>query len=693
MSSANNNIQVADLDFNDIKTNLISFLQSQPTFKGYNFSGSALNTLMDLLAYNTSYNAFYLNMVANEMFLDSAIQRSSVVSHAKLLNYVPQSVVAPTAIVNITFNGVTTPSFTLPQYTNFSSEAINGVNYNYLTTTSSTVAALNNTVTFNNILLKQGNHVTYTFTADSVGNPSSLFEIPDSQIDTSTLVVNVYQSSSNSAYQIFNPTTDYLSLSPSDAVYFLQESIDGNYQIYFGDGVLGQELSTGNIITVDYVSTQASAGGLANAFTLMSGNLGSYTSVVITPVLPATQGSEKESIDSIKFQAPKAFASQGRAVSKNDYISVLQQNNLGITFDAVSVWGGEENTPPSYGQVFISLKPTGSYNLSETQKQLIINEVLEPVSVLTVQPVIVDPDYTYIQVNANVLFQQSQTTMTPSNLQLGCEQAIYNYAAQNLNTFNSTFSSYAILNAIASVDQSIITSDFTIKLQKKIYPNITTPSNYTLYYNSSLIPGLFQSGVSSYPAMQFVDTNNSANIIDGVYIEEVPASTGGISSISILNPGYNYTSTPTVNIIGDGTGASAYATIINGRLSSITVTNAGSGYTSALVTLSNAPTDTTGINGALFPVLQGQYGTLRLYYNSTSLSKVILNSNIGTIDYVNGIITLNNFNPVGVDNTLGQLVISVNPTTTIVSSTYNRIITIDPYDPAAININVNVKNG
>jgi len=688
--ASNTNIQVASLDFSGIKQNFINYLQTQDTFKDYNFSGSALSTLLDVLAYNTQYNAFYLNMVANEMFLDSALQRSSVVSHAKLLNYVPHSAVGPVALINLRFTGVTTSSFTVPKYTNFLSEAIDNVNYNYVTLYDTTVPVTSNTAILNAVEIKQGTVQNYTFTVNSTANPKYIFEIPDKNIDTSTMTVTVQQSVSNSAYQVFNATTNYLSLTPTDPVYFLQEAADGNYQIYFGDGVLGQQLSDGNVVKISYISTKGTVGGLANSFTLMT-KFANYSTVTVTPYLAATTGEDKESIDSIKFQAPKAFAAQGRAVTKNDYITLLQQNNLGITFDAVNVWGGEENNPPVYGQVFIALKPTGAYDLTATQKQLITNQVLVPYGVVTVKPTIVDPDYTYIQLSSNVLFNQSQTSLTPSAIKTGVQQAIYGYAANNLNTFNSTFSSYEVLNTINNYDPSIITSDFGINLQKKFYPVLKSPQTYTLYYNSSLQKGLYQSGVTSTPGMQYIDPANNANIIDGVFIEEIPSATGGVASISIMNPGFNYQYAPTITIVGDGTGATATATVINGSITAVTVTNVGTGYTSAIATVTPASGDTTGTNGALIVSLQGQYGTLRTYYNNTLNTKTILSSNVGVIDYTNGIITLTNFNPYNIDNPLGQLTISAQPTTTIISSTYNRIITIDPYDPAAVSVTVNAK--
>jgi len=690
--ASNTNIQVASLDFSSVKQNFINYLQSQDTFKDYNFTGSSLSTLLDVLAYNTQYNAFYLNMVANEMFLDSSIQRSSVVSHAKLLNYVPQSSIGPIALINLTFSGVTTPLFTLPRYTNFMSEAIQGVNYNYVTTEDNTVAVNNNVATFNGVEIKQGTYSIYNYTVNSTTNPNYIFEIPDASIDTSTMIVTVQQSSTNSYSQIFNPTSNYLSLGPTDTVYFLQEAINGNYQIYFGDGILGLQLSDGNIITVKYISTAGSAGGLANNFTLMdSVNGGNYTSVLVTPFQAASQGMDRESIQSIKFQAPKAFAAQGRAVSKNDYITALQQNNLGIPFDAVSVWGGEENNPPAYGQVFISLKPAGAYDLTQTQKSLIINNIIKPISVVTVEPVIVDPDYTYIQVNANVVYHQSQTALTPSGLISGIQQAIYGYAANNLNTFNSTFNTYDVLKVMNTFDPSIISADFTTNVQKKFYPSLSTATTYTLVFNSPLQRGVYGSGISSSPGIRVIDPANTINTIDGVFYEEIPSATSSVESVTIATTGYNYTQTPSIIISGDGQGANAYATIINGSLASVTVANNGVGYTSAVATVIPAPGDTTGKGASLVVNLTGQLGTLRTYYNSNTSGKVVVSNNAGTIDYEKGIITMVGLNPINIDNPLGELTVTAKPTTSLISSSLNRIITIDPYDPAAITVSVSAK--
>ena len=690
--AANSNIQLTSLDFDNLKSNFLTYLQGQVVFQDYNFQGSALNTLVDLLTYNTQYNAYYLNMIANEMFLDSAVQRSSVVSQAKLLNYTPQSAIAPSAFVDVVVTGVTDGSLTLPAYSTFSSLAIDGINYTFINPDSYTKNTVGGVVTFNNVEIKQGIQSSYSYTVNSVTNPTYTFEIPDTAIDTSTIKVIVQQSSSNTAYTIYNLAQNYMYLNSTDEVFFLQESLNGNYQIYFGDGVLGKKLEDNNIVIVNYISTEGTAAAGANSFVLMQ-TIGGYAPSAVNSITAATQGGEKESISSIKFQAPKSYAAQGRAVSKNDYITAIQQNSLGYSFDAVNVWGGEENNPPVYGQVFISLKPAGTYSLTTTQKQRIINEVIKPISVLTVTPTIVDPDYTYIKLTINVVYDPTKTTQTAAQIEAGVKSAIQTFGTSTLNTFNSTFNSYDLLTTIQNYSNSIVTSEYKLQLQKKFLPNLINSTTYNLNFNTSLEANKYNSGTSSTPSMQFRDTTNLANIIDGVFIEEVPTTTNSIETISVINPGFGYTSTPTVTINGDGTGATAHAVMTgSGAISKIIVDNGGNGYTAAIVTITAADGDSTGQLGAAVPNLSGRYGTLRSYYNNYSQVKTIFDADIGSIDYQEGSIILKAFNPYNVNSDLGILSLTVTPTSSIISSSYNNIITIDPYDPDSIIVNVIAKN-
>ena len=689
MATANSGLQITNLDFGGIKASLKSFLSQQDTLKDYNFDGSALSVLVDLLAYNTQYNAYYLNMVANEMFLDSAIQRSSVVSHAKLLNYIPQSAVAPKATVNITVNGVTTSTLTLPKFTSFISEAIDDVNYTFLTTDSTTVNVTANTAAFTNIVIAQGISSSYSFTYNSTTNPKQLFEIPDPTIDTSTLIVSVQESSSNVATVTYNLSTDYINLTPSSTVYFLEEGMNGKYNIYFGDGLLGKFLVNGNIVNLTYITTSGTSAFGANSFTAMS-SIGGFSNTVVTSVISATQGSDKETIDSIKFTAPKAYAAQGRAVTKDDYIYLIQNNSTNLPIDSVSVWGGEENNPPVYGQIFCAVKPSGGYTLTQSQKEKLISEVIKPISVLTVVPTIVDPDYTYVKINTKVLYDAKKTTLTGNQIQSSVISAINAFSSTTLNTFNSVFKLPELISSIQTADPSIITNESTIKLQKKFYPRLNARTTYILDFGVILKRNFFNAGLTSSPDFSQADSTSTTGVRTGIYFEEVPTTTGGIATINVVNQGFGYTKVPTVTISGDGLNATAYAVLVAGRVNSIVVTNPGYNYTEAFVTITPQEGDTSGALAYSSPVLEGSEGIIRSYYYLNNI-KTILNANAGTINYLTGRITLVDFSPFEVNNPLGQFTISVVPDSTIISSTYNKIIAVDEFDPEAITVNVSVQ--
>jgi hypothetical protein len=689
MAGENSNIQITDLDFNTIKTNLKRYLQSQTTLQDYNYEGSALSTLLDVLAYNTQYQAYYLNMVANEMFLDSALQRSSVVSHAKLLNYTPQSAAAPRAQIDLVMNNVTTSSLTLPKFTSFLSEAIDGVSYRFVTLNSTTenTNLANNTVTFNDLVIKQGEPVTLSFTYDSAANPTAIFELPDTNVDTTTISVVVQQSTSNTSSQVFALVDDYLALNGTTKAFFLQEATNGFYQIYFGDGILGEALTDGNVVSVSYIITSGTAATDANNFVLMD-TISGFSSSTITPVQAATQGAERESIESIKYTAPKSYAAQGRAVTKEDYIFLIQNNSGIFPIDAVNVWGGEENDPPVYGVVFVAIKPSGGYLLTPSQKSIIEEQIIKPISVLTVQPKIIDVDYNYLVINSNILYDTKLTTLTSSQLQTQVLTAIQGFATNTLNTFNSTFQLSTLISTVQSVSPSFITNDASIALQKRLVPSLTSSTTYTLKYGTSLKKDIFGKSISVTPTFQVIDVDNNSVVRDSVYLEETPSSTTFVESISISNPGFGYTSTPTVTILGDGTGATARATVVNGQVDSITMIDVGVNYTQAIVQITS--TDGNGSLASAVAVLAGNKGTLRTYYFENNVKK-ILNANAGTVDYAQGIITLTDFNPSAINNPLGVLSVQAVPTSTIVSSARDKIITLDNTDPNAINISIVAK--
>ena len=689
MAAANSNIQVTSLDFGFIKNNLKTFLQSQDTLKDYNFDGSALSVLLDVLAYNTQYNAYYLNMIANEMFLDTAIMRQSVISRAKLLGYTPKSAVAPTAFINLKVNQVTDSSLTVPAGTKFLSEAIDGVNYSFVTTDSYTVNTSNNTAYFTNIEIKQGTPSRQVFTYNSTSNPSSTFALTDIGIDTTSLKVTVQQSSSNTSYEVYTLATDYLTISTTSTVYFLQESISkpGTYEIYFGDGILGQSLTDGNIVTVSYILTKGTSAAGANNFVLKTPIAG-YANTVIYSVTPATAGANLESISSIKFQAPKSFSAQNRAVTKDDYITLIQQNKLGYAFDAVNVWGGEENTPPQYGRIYVSIKPSGSYSLTTAQKQNIINNVILPSSVLTVTPVIVDPDYVYMLLNANILYDSKKTNLTSTQLQSIVNTGIINYCNTHLNTFNSTFVVGDLIQYIQSLNQSIVAADFDVFLQKRLIPTLNSIQTYTVNFGNTLEQSIV-ANKSLQISPSFAQYDSAGNYYSEVYFEPTPDSTTNIDSVTVVSGGSSY-SNPVVTILGDGSGATATATVQNGVITAINIISGGLGYTQAIITIN----DPTGSGATATAVIRGNYGTLSTYYYNNGIKNILTGSSVshqnyaGTADYAAGTITLTNFTPSAINSTTGILKITAYAANRIVSSSYNQIITLDNQDPAAVTVNM-----
>jgi hypothetical protein len=545
---------------------------------------------------------------------------------------------------------------------------------------------------FSDVYIKQGTPTTLNYTVqDAVEIPNFTIKIPDAGVDTTTVKITVRESSSNSSSEVYTEAKNYLELSGTSKVFFLEEGTDEKYQISFGDGVLGKKLFNGNVVIVQYIVTKGSAAAQANSFVLMN-SVSGYSNNIVYPINSATTGGDKENISSIKFQAPKSYAAQGRAVTTEDYITAIQQNRLGFSFDAVNVWGGEENVPPVYGQVFISMKPTGSLILTDIQKDRIIKDLIRPISMMTVTPTIVDPDFTFLKITTNVVVNAKRTTLSVNQIKNKITTAIQAFTNSTLNTFNSTFSLSDLIVNIQNSDASIVSNEVSVQIQKKFIPTLANSQTYKLYYGTPLQKGVYLSGVNSSPSMQFFDLISGTTIVPGVYIQELPSIVGGVQSISISNPGFGYQYAPVVTIVGDGTGAVAQAVInSSGAITSINILNTGVNYSSAVAVITPVSNDTTGKLGAATINLSGAIGTLQSYYFNQDKAKTILNPNLGTVDYTNGLITLNAFNPIQIDNPLGQLTVTAIPKSSIISSSYNRIITIDPFDSGAITVNLTVQ--
>jgi len=679
-------LQVTELDFDSIKTNIKNFLKQQSEFADYDFEGSGLSVLLDILAYNTHYNSYYVNMIANESFLDSALLRNSVVSHAKKMGYTPRSTKASKAIINVSVDSGSSNSGSLTLQTGqtFLSNMIDGRSYKFLLLDDVTVTKTGNNFNFLSVPIYEGELVSYNYTHSQSSNPTQSFMIQDANIDTSTLEVLVRPSSSNTQVTVYNLASEVINVSQTDPVYFLEESREGKYQIFFGDDVVGKKLPDGAVITLNYLVTNGPIPNGANNFTVTS-TLGGFSSISINSTSPASGGALRETVDEIKYAAPLSLTSQNRAVTKNDYVRLIQQKYP--AFEAVNVWGGEENDPPIFGKVFISAKPRLGFEVTQTEKDFVINKIIKPISVLTVTPEIVDVDYNFLKIISKVYYDPAKTTNNPATLQTGVIDTIKAYCETELNQFNTIFKSSGMKTAIDRFSGAILSNDLEVFIGKKFFPDLINPNNYNLDFGVQLEQGTTLDNFYSSPNFFMLDENGVSRVCT---FEEIPSSFTGVESITVTNPGINYTGTPTIEIIGDGQGAQAFATIVNGRINSITVTNPGIGYTSVAIRIVGG----NGQLGSAEGVLEGRFGQLRIVYFkadevTSQNTKVVLNANrnngvAGIIDYVMGKITLLDFNPTGVNDIFGDLTLNIRPKTTTIKSERNKMLVLDVDDPTAI---------
>jgi hypothetical protein len=395
-------------------------------------------------------------MVANESFLDTALLRDSVVSHAKTLGYTPYSIRSPAAIINFTIesNTSTSGTCTLPGGFAFLSNQIDNKAYNFVVLEDTTVTKSNTQYFFENLNIYEGQLVTYSFTYDSGSNPKSIFQLPDTNIDTTTIKVTVTPNAANSAATVYEKVTDVLDVTSSSSVFFLQENRGGLYEIYFGNGVVGKSLPDGAIVTATYLITSGSASNKANNFIATStviDSLGSsLTNFTINPISAAAGGSVRETVDNIKLSAASQFSTQNRLITYKDYETYILNNYPNI--DSISVWGGQDNDPPIYGKVFVSMKPKQDYYISEAEKQRIIDEIITPKAIVAVQTEILDPEYLYLLIESHVQYDPKRTTNTESNIKIAIRNGLLNYRDTNLNKFSARFVLSKAQDSIDGVD-------------------------------------------------------------------------------------------------------------------------------------------------------------------------------------------------------------------------------------------------
>ena len=479
---ASNKLEVSELDFDNIKTNLKTFLQNQSEFQDYDFEGSGFAVLLDVLAYNTHYLGFNANMLANEMYLDSADIRKNIVSLAKMLGYTPTSPKSPTATVDILMNNIptTVATITMAKGTAFTT-SVDGETYQFVTNAVHTLTPTNGVYKFSNIPLYEGTLVTFKYTADST-DVDQRFVIPSVSADTSTLKVSVQNSASDTTTSTYTLATGITSINATSKVYFLQEMEDGKFEVYFGDDVLGNKLDDGNIVILEYIVSNKDEANGASSFTL-SGSIGGYSDVTLTTVSSAQGGAEAQTKESIRYNAPLQYSAQDRAVTTGDYETIVQ--SLYPNAQSVSAWGGEDDETPVYGVVKIAIKAASGSTLTNTTKTNLVTQ-LKKYNVASVRPEIVDPETTSILLTTNVKFDQNSANKTADTLKSDILTTLTNYNTNTLTQFDGVFRYSKVTGLIDNTDSSILSNITTLKIRKDFTPTLTVSSKYNVYFRNSL---------------------------------------------------------------------------------------------------------------------------------------------------------------------------------------------------------------
>ena len=479
--SANNALQLTSIDFDGIKNDLKAFLSNQTELGDYNYESSTMQIMLNLLAYNTYKNSFYLNMVGNEMFLDSAQIRNNVVSRAKMLGYTPRSAQGPTATVKLTVVPDDAPdTITISADTQFVT-TVDGVNYVYVNPAAAVINANASGVYSTNLEITEGSPFTYRFTVDS--DTPIRYVIPNENVDTRSLSIRVQSSSSNTSQTTWLPAADMTAVAGNTYAYFLDENDDGKYEIKFGDNVVGRGISDGNIVVASYRICNGTATQGANVFTTPA-TIDGYSNITVQAVEAATGGAQQESVASIKFNAPRDYQAQNRAVTTGDY-EVLIRNNFS-DIGAVSVWGGQDNDPPTFGKAFIAVKPNTGFFISENRKED-INKFLSNKSVMSTTPEMVDPTYKFIIPTVTVKYNPNLTSSTAGAIVNTIGNRVVQYELSDLVTFGKDYASSELIKNIYTANESISSIEIDLRMMKNFIPVTTSITTYTIPFNDPLL--------------------------------------------------------------------------------------------------------------------------------------------------------------------------------------------------------------
>jgi len=506
-------VQVSNLDFQDIKTALKEYLRAQSDFTSYDFEGSSMSVLLDILAYNTYYTAFNTNMVVNEMFLDSATLRDNVISLAKQLGYRPKSKVAPMAEVTFTasYPGTAPKVAVLQKGTGFTT-VFNDTLYSYVTIEDQSVPVENSIAYFDDVPIYEGTLITSTFVVNNA-LPSQRFIIQNPGVDTNSVRVKVYESQQSTSYEVYDYAENILNVDYRSTSFFLDEIEDERYELFFGDGVLGKKLENGNKIEVSYLVTNGPETNGAKSFTFNGvvtdkfSNIGYVYNIAVdsASTVAANGGADIESLSKIKYNAPKFFSTQDRAVTATDYSSIVRKIYPAIS--DIIIFGGEEDDPPEYGKVKIVVKPEQASFLSSTTKKQIV-EQMKRYMVASVIPEIIDPSILYIEANTSIYYSTAITTQKPEDIKNKVISGINNYLSQSdVEKFNGKFRFSKFVSTIDNSDRAIASNKTEIMLRKDFFPQINSTTFYEVCFQNEFYqdcdgPSLVSSGfkVTEFPS-------------------------------------------------------------------------------------------------------------------------------------------------------------------------------------------------
>jgi hypothetical protein len=479
--AANTDLIVTGLDFDTIRGNLRNFIAAKPEFTDYDFADSALGTLLDLLAYNTYYQSFYANMSSAEGFLDSAQLYDSVVSRAKALGYTPTSARGAQANVQLVFTNSfannTFRSIRIPKDTKFTT-SVNGTSYIFVTPQTYTVSANSGGGFDAYVKIVEGQPLTHKYTFNRLSNTS--FVIPNAGIDTTSVSVSV---STNGTSETYVKADDILIVNSSSKVFFVEADRDEKFKIAFGDGVLGKQPATSSIVSVSYRVCNGEFPNGATNFSLTPSTIDSQSGIYVSSIGRAIGGAKIESIESVRFNAPRLYETQNRTVTQQDFERIILRDYADI--QAVRVWGGEENEPPIYGKVFVSAKPKNGTLLSSVRKND-IRLSLRRYNVQSIDVELVDPTYLYIVPSINVRYNTTKTTKTAGELAALISDRVVLFEQQNLSRFGQNFRYSKFLEYIDTTDDAIETTTIVIRLRKTFSPSTSALNSYVARFNNSI---------------------------------------------------------------------------------------------------------------------------------------------------------------------------------------------------------------